>query len=241
MKSPPIFSYFKVLLPVGILFLTATCGKEDECNNAKAGCCCCFKAAIDVYFNGNYYDDCICIPDSSLECPANVVNGYYDFDFCECRCQLGWTGAHCDQVDSSNFIRFRHGSDTTALSEIITTHDGAIINDVLQGSFPSGAEIDSVKIAGLPFYYGLGVDSIPLCGWDCGIFFSSYLKLSFSNGETAYSLSGILIIDTVTTWYDPWGNSNPKYHGTFNSDLYVIETGQTYYVRDGAFSAYGSY
>jgi hypothetical protein len=151
-------------------------------------------------------------------------------------------GDNCDQMDTSNFIRFSHGSDTTALG-IISTNDAAswAVDHAMKGFFPHGSEIDSVKITMTGIALIPEQDTFPLCGWDCVAFFSSYLKVSFSNGQTAYSLSGTLIIESIGTWYDPWGNSKPKYHGTFNSNLYIPDTEQTYYVRDGVFNVYGGY
>lgn len=214
--------------------LTATC-RKDKCDDATAGCSGCWKAASGVYFLGNYSEDCICIPDSSYTCPSNVVNGYYDYRGCVCRCRIGWTGNNCDKVDSSNFIRFRHGSDTTSLSEIISTNDVMIDmgTHILKGIIPASNLIDSIKIPG--FFLSDEVGSYPLCGWYC----SNYLEVQFSNGETAYSLSGTLMINSVSGWYDYYGAYNVKYQGTFNSNLYIISTGQTYYVREGVFTVHG--
>lgn len=217
-----------------IVMLTAAC-RKDTCDNAKAGCSGCWKAASDVYFQGNYYKECICIPDSGYICPPSIVNGYYNYKRCVCHCKTGWKGTNCDQQDTAYFIRFRHGSDTTALSGILSTNEATldIGTNTVKGVFIPGTAIDSVKILCIACFLGKG--SYPLCGWHC----SSYLEVHFANGNAGYSLTGAMIIDSVYQWYDQYGDFNSKTFGTFSSDLYLPGTGQDYYIRDGIFIIHG--
>jgi hypothetical protein len=103
----------------------------------------------------------------------------------------------------------------------VSTHDikGAQLpfRLAVMGSFPSDSTIDWIKI---PLTYPA---SYALCGSDsCG-----YLEIRFVNGETAFSLNGILTVDSF-----------PPFSGSFSSDLYVTATGETYFLRNGFFRVF---
>jgi hypothetical protein len=68
-------------------------------------------------------------------------------------------------------------------------------------------------------------DTIPLCGWGC-----SYIQLFFPNGDSAASLDGVLIVDSLVP--------NVYAGGRFTSGLYMPGSGQMYYVREGESSLF---
>jgi hypothetical protein len=166
---------------------------------------------------------CYCQPDTAFHCTANMVHASYNYSTCGCRCDYGWTGANCDQLDTSIYISFRHGSDTLALSSAITPLYRLQIEywgKELTALFPAGGAIDSVKFGNFPGEVG----TVPFCGGRC-----PYMEVYFSNGQQAFSVSGNLNTDTL-------GTIGFMRNGTFNADLYTVGTGDIYYVRNGVFN-----
>lgn len=211
-----------------MLLFAAACGDKNELTRCTSDDCQgCTKPLLE--FTDLY---CFCIPDSSVTCPAASVHSYYNYDVCQCYCETGWKGTNCDEVDTTYFIRFSHGADTNALSSLSTNL--ATVNSSnarMKGAFPVGSPLDSVLFS---FIFQEG--TYELCGWDC----FSYMEAHFANGDSAYSLSGTVIIDHMDEHYDQYGTRFGTVTGTFSANLYIISSGQTYYIRNGEYKAYQS-
>jgi hypothetical protein len=99
--------------------------------------------------------DDTCINDSiNHKCPSGANYGSYDYFACSYLCFPGWMGTTCDQRDSNYYISFRYGSDTSALSRLLSTNDYAQIDSPdlsYEGYLPIGSDIDTVRIKWLPF------------------------------------------------------------------------------------------
>jgi hypothetical protein len=205
-----------VLLVAPGLFITSC--SETKCDDdvSCAGC-----RYPDIVDNGKN-KVCQCVPNPEFTCPPTVINGSYDYDHCECICYTGWTGADCDQRDTAYFISFRHGIDTALLVPELRTNDVNADSTRFKGFFSSGLGVDSIEIIA---QFKKENDTIPLCGWGC-----AYIELFFPNGDRAASLDGVLIVDSLAP--------NVYAAGTFNSNLYILGTGQVHYVREGKFSLY---
>ena len=162
--------------------------------------------------------------DADAHCPPGMVHASYDYYTCSCKCDYGWTGANCDQQDSSLYISFRHGSDTIALSSELKTAVYYLRIESwgkeLTALFPAGGDIDSVKFGNFPGHVG----TVPFCGGRC-----AYMVVYFSNGQQAFSVGGSLTTDDS-------GVIGFMRKGTFSSNLYTIGTGEQYYVRNGVFN-----
>ena len=205
-----------IIIITACMWLLSSCLLKDWCLFE------CQPCEIDL-------GDCECKPDTiTYHCPPGTVHGEYNYGgwfrpTCSCNCEQGWAGSLCDQRDTSYFVIFLHGSDTATLSEIKTSYTEA----GLAGIFPSGSTINKVRVGGLPFLWEKG--TYQLCGWGC-----PFIEIIFSDGDTAASLSGAMIVDSAS-------NSlfSPRFfRGTFNSNLYVKRTGQIYYVREGVFTLF---
>lgn len=174
-------------------------------------------------------DDCTCTPNPDYGCPAGTVHGKYTYDNygltlpCKCNCDVGWRGDLCDQKDSSYFMSFRHGADSSALTEETTYNLDSFFIAVL----PPASGIRQIRL--VPTKFELKSGPFLLCGWGCDY----YVEAILANGDTAASATGTLVLD-----FAEYTIYRQEMRGTLNTNLYVKQTGDIYYIRDAEFRLY---
>lgn len=179
--------------------------------------------------------DCSCMDNSDYQCPQGVINGWYDYDSCECRCFFGWTGYDCNLRDTSFYVSFRYGDDSTLLNNSVRTTNYRLVFDTVEIHLPSGNEIETITLTNLPTLPEVGPgNSTPFCVTDT---FCTNLSVVFSNGENGHAISGVFTSDSLVLVQVPgW---SPIFigiiWGTFEANLSISGTGNDYYLREGVF------
>jgi len=215
------FSSNAVGIIICLTFFIASCRKPESspCDGLY-----CKPCQLKVPGTNASGETCACYPDSSILCPADVVNGYYDYNECNCRCNYGWVGNKCDQRDTTLFIRLKHGSDTASLVQSVTYELEPVLKNLssydILGIFSDANGIDTIKMMSLP----LGKGNYALYDIDL-----THIEIKFSNGDRGYSYSGTINVDSFALY------ATSYISGTFYSDIENLRTGEFYYLREGTF------
>jgi len=170
-----------------------------------------------------------CVRDTiNFHCPSGTVHGIYEYYNCACRCERGWTGNLCDQIDTNYYVSFRFGTDTLNLSAPIRTSSYSLTLDSpfvkvfdFVGTLPVSHEIDTLFITKLSSFYVGGLARNSLCtDSSC-----THLELLMHNGDTATAVSGSLTINNSDIYV---------LQGTFEANL-TSNSGISFYMRDGEY------